>query len=309
MRPVPVAIRLDRARRLPRGALEALLLAGLYFSGELARGLARAGEPTADANATTIVRLERRLHVFDEAAIQRAAGHVGGLPTLLGYAYVSLHLAGSVAVLIWVYRRRRDEYARLRNTLALASGLAIAGYALFPTAPPRLAGIGMKDTVSSVTAVDLHSTLVSSLYNPYAAVPSVHIVFSVIVGVAVVRLARRPLWRVAGAVYPVFVLFVIVATGNHFFFDAAAGAAVAMLTLGASALAPRLRSGLQRSSAALSTSSGPRLMERDRGADVRPGARRAVDLDRPRERIDAVPEPDQPGAASLIRSANAVVSN
>jgi PAP2 superfamily len=238
---LPVAVALQGARRLPRWAVEAMLLGGLYLAGELVRGIARGGQTRAEVDAGTVVRLERRLHVFDEAAIQHAAGHVGDLPTFLGYAYVTLHLVGTVAVLVWVYRRHRDAYARLRNTLALASGLAVAGYALFPTAPPRLAGIGIADTVSSSTPVDLHSTLVSSLYNPYAAVPSVHIVFSLIVGVAVVRLARRPLWRVAGAVYPLFVLFVIVATGNHFFFDAGAGVAVAAIALGATALAAHLR--------------------------------------------------------------------
>jgi PAP2 superfamily len=239
-RVLPSAVALDAARRAPRWGVEATLLLCLYFAGELARGVARGGEPSAEADAGRIVRLERSLHVLDEATIQHAADHVGGLPMFLGYAYVSLHLAGTVAVLVWVYRRHRDAYARLRNTLALASGLAIAGYALFPTAPPRLAGIGVRDTVSSTTAVDLHSTIVSSLYNPYAAVPSVHIVFSFIVGVTLARLARRPLWRVAGAVYPVFVLFVIVATGNHFFFDAAAGVAVAGISLGAIELAPRV---------------------------------------------------------------------
>ena len=244
-RMLPATVALDGSRRLPRWAVEALLLAVLYLAGEFVRGIARGGESSADGQASTIVRLERHLHVFDEATIQHAAGHVGGLPTFLGYAYVSLHLAGTAAVLVWVYRRHPDAYARLRNTLALASGLAVAGYAVFPTAPPRLAGIGIKDTVSGSTVVDLHSTIVSSLYNPYAAVPSVHIVFSVIAGVTVVRLASRPLWRAAGALYPVFVLFVIVATGNHFFFDAAAGAAVAGMALATTALAPHLR-GLLR---------------------------------------------------------------
>lgn len=241
LRSVPVPSTLGRPRRLPRWAVEAMLLAGLYLGGELVRGIARGGEPSAEANAATVVRLERRLHLFDEVTIQHAARHVAGLPTLLGYAYVSLHLAGTVAVLVWVYRRRRDAYARLRNTLALAGGLAIVGYAVFPTAPPRLAGVGIEDTVSRSTTVDLHSTLVSGLYNPYAAVPSVHIVFSLIVGVSVVRLARSPLWRLAGVLYPVFVLFMIVATGNHFFFDAAAGAAVAAIALAATTFAPRLR--------------------------------------------------------------------
>jgi len=245
VRALPATLAPDGARRLPRWALEATILAGLYLGGELARGVARGGQPSAETDAAAIVRLERRLHVFDEASIQHAAGHVGGLPTLLGYAYVSLHLAATVAVLAWVYRRHRGAYARLRNTLAVASGLAVLGYALFPTAPPRLSGIGVDDTVSRLTAVDLHSAFVSSLYNPYAAVPSVHIVFSVIAGAAVVRLARRPLWRVVGALYPVFVLFVIVATGNHFFFDAAAGVIVAGIAFAVTGLAPRLRAVLR----------------------------------------------------------------
>ncbi|HET8750937.1 MAG TPA: phosphatase PAP2 family protein [Gaiellaceae bacterium] len=244
-RVIPGAVGLDGARRLPRWATEAMLLAGLYLAGELARGIARGGEPTAEAHAETIVRLERSLHVFEEATIQQAARHVD-LSAFLGYAYVSVHLAGTAAVLVWVYRRRRQAYTRLRNTLVLASALGVVGYAVFPTAPPRLAGLGIADTVSAATSVNLDSAFVSSLYNPYAAVPSMHIGFSLIVGLAVVRLARRPLWRVAGAAYPVLVLFVIVATGNHFFFDAAAGAAVAVIALVGITLAPRLRAGRLR---------------------------------------------------------------
>ena len=158
---------------------------------------------------------------------------------------MSLHLAGTAVALVWVYRRRRDAYARLRNALVVASGLGVVGYAVFPTAPPRLAGIGVADTVSAATPVDLHSTVVSGLYNPYAAFPSMHIGFSLVVGDAIARLARRPLWRAAGALYPVFVLLVIVATGNHFFVDAAAGASAAGVALATTALAPRLRPALR----------------------------------------------------------------
>ncbi|HSP72980.1 MAG TPA: phosphatase PAP2 family protein [Gaiellaceae bacterium] len=221
--------------------LEAALLAGLYLAGELSRGLARGGEAVAERNAAAIVRAERHLHVFGEAAIQGAAQHVHGLPALLGYAYLTLHLAVTAGVLVWVHRRRRHAYGRLRNALVLANGLAVVGYALFPTAPPRLAGVGLADTVSTATSVDLGSAFAASFYNPYAAVPSMHIGFSLLVGAAVWRLARRPLWRAAGAVYPVFVLFVIVATGNHFFLDAAAGAAVALAAFAATGLAATAR--------------------------------------------------------------------
>jgi hypothetical protein len=228
-------------RRAPRGLFEALLIAGLYLASELSRGLAGGGRIDAERHAAAVVRLERHLHVFGEAAVQRVAHHVYGLPQTLGYAYLTLHLALTALALVWVYRHRRHAYRQLRNTLVVANGLAVAGYALFPTAPPRLAGVGISDTVSGATSINLTSNLVSRFYNPYAAMPSMHIGFSLIVGVVVWKLAQGTLWRVAGLVYPVFVLLVIVATGNHFFLDAAAGAAVAAAAAGVVAVSERLR--------------------------------------------------------------------
>src|SRR5207244_5911638 len=130
-----------------------------------------------------------------EAAVQRAVHHVVLLPSLLGYAYLTLHLALTGAVLYWVYRRHRAEYGRLRNTLVIANALAVVGYALFPTAPPRLAGVGIADTVSAATSVNLTSRFVSSFYNPYAAVPSMHIGFALLVGITAWRLARNRVVR------------------------------------------------------------------------------------------------------------------
>jgi hypothetical protein len=214
---------------LPRGPVEALLIVGLYLGSELSRGLASGGAAVAQAHAQTVVRIERHLHVFSEGAVQHAAHRVTALPTLLGYAYVSLHMLATAALLVWVYRRHRAVYPLLRNTLVVANALAVVGYWAFPTAPPRLAGVGIADTVSGATSINLTSNVASAFYNPYAAVPSMHIGFSLLVGVTIVLLAQRRLVRIAGALYPLFVLFVIVATGNHFFLDAAAGALVAIL--------------------------------------------------------------------------------
>jgi len=224
-----------------RGALEALGIVALYLVSELSRGLAGGGETDAERHAEAVVRAERHLHLFVESTVQGAARHIAGLPTLLGYAYLSLHLVGTAAVLVWVYRRHRPAYARLRNTLVLANALAVVGYALFPTAPPRLAGVGIADTVSGATSVNLTSRFISSFYNPYAAVPSMHIGFSLLVGITVWRLARRRVVRFAGLAYPVFVLFVIVATGNHFFLDAVAGAAAALVAAAVTGVALRGR--------------------------------------------------------------------
>ena len=232
------------SRSLPRplrgGGLEVLAIAALYLVSELSRGIARGGAEVAQQHADTVVRIERGAHAFGEPAVQRAAHHVPGLPTLLGYAYVSLHLVVTAAVLVWVYRNHRPHYRTLRNTLFAANALAVVGYWLFPTAPPRLAAVGIGDTVSGATSINLTSHLASSFYNPYAAVPSMHIGFALLIGVTVARLARRRVVRAAGALYPLFVLLVIVATGNHFFLDAAAGAAVAVIAAAAVAAARRL---------------------------------------------------------------------
>jgi hypothetical protein len=216
-------------RAAPPGGLEVLLIAAVYLAGELTRGLASGGAEAAERHARTIVHLERSLRVFAEPSIQGATGHVPALSGLLGYAYLSLHMVVTGSVLVWVYRRHRDAYSAFRSSLVLANAIAVAVYWLFPTAPPRLAGVGIGDTVSGATSVDLSSHTVASFYNPYAAVPSMHIGFSLLAGLTIARLATRRWIRIAGLAYPVFVLFVIVATGNHFLFDAAAGAAVALV--------------------------------------------------------------------------------
>jgi membrane-associated phospholipid phosphatase len=142
-------------------------------------------------------------------------------------------------VLVWLHLRRPAVFATVRTTLIVASVLSLAGFLVFPTALPRMADAGLQDSVSR-GAVDLNHRLISAIYNPYAAVPSMHVAYALIAAAALVAFARQPAVRVAGAVYPLFVLLVIVATGNHFFVDAAIGAAVAgAAALVATGLRPR----------------------------------------------------------------------
>jgi hypothetical protein len=214
-------------------AAGAVTLYGLY---ELARGLVGTDTAQADAHAHRLIGLERSLHLFVEANVQRAVQTLPGLTSLLDVAYLTLHLAVTGGVLLWLHRRRPEGFPFVRTALLLASGLALVGFLLYPTAPPRLAGVGIVDTVSG-RHVDLNRGLVSSLYNPYAALPSMHVGYALIVAAGLLRHGRRLHVRALGALYPPFVLLVIVATGNHFFLDAAAGALVAGL---AAALAMRL---------------------------------------------------------------------
>jgi hypothetical protein len=219
-------------------AVVVLVLYGLY---ELSRGLVVGDADAASAHADRLVALERSLHLLFEANVQRAAHALPGLTGLLGVAYLTLHLAVTAGVLLWLHRRRPAAFPFVRTTLLLASALALVGFLVFPTAPPRLAGIGIADTVSSGGHIDLNKGLVSSLYNPYAAVPSMHVGYALIVAASLLLYGRRPLVRVLGALYPPFVLLVVVATGNHFFFDAVAGLAAAALGYGLVVMAARIR--------------------------------------------------------------------
>jgi PAP2 superfamily len=208
-----------------RGSIEVATLAALYAVYEIVRGQGHATVAAAQAHTDWIVELERRFHVFGERAVQHAADAVPGAPTLLGIAYIALHFAGTTAFLVWLYRRHRERFALVRNTLIAATGIALTLYVVFPVAPPRLAALGFVDTVSHSAKVNLSSDVLGSLYNPFAAVPSLHFGYALLIGLTLASLGHRAI----GWSYPVVMLIVIVATGNHFFFDAAAGA----LTVGA----------------------------------------------------------------------------
>ena len=225
------SVSLPSIRSANRWTTELLLIVAAYFASELSRGFADSSAATAIGHAHDVVGIEKHVGLFHEAGLQSFAHSVPGLSALLGYSYVSLHMVVTVGVLAWAYRYHRKAFPLLRNALIVASTIAVFVYWIFPTAPPRLAHVGIADTVSSATSVNLSSNALASFYNPFAAVPSMHIGFAVLAAATVGMLARRRLVKVIAAAYPVFVLFVIVATGNHFLFDAAAGAAVAVVAM------------------------------------------------------------------------------
>jgi hypothetical protein len=206
-----------------RGLVEVATLAGLYGFYEVVRGQGHASLAGAREHTDGIVALEQHLHLFGERAIQRAAHWLPGLPTVLGIAYIVLHFLGTAAFLVWLHRRHPERFPLVRNTFVGATAIALVIYILYPVAPPRLAGLGFVDTVSHNAKVNLSSDLLGSLYNPFAAVPSLHFGYALLVGVTIAMVARGRVARTIGWSYPIVMLIVIVGTGNHFFFDAAAG--------------------------------------------------------------------------------------
>ena len=217
---------------------------GLYTVYEVVRGLGGDDLAVAQLNTDRIVEAEQRLGVFWEKAIQDVSLAIPGFEPALGVAYMALHFLGTAAFLAWVHRARPHGFPVVRTTIVVATGLALVGYLAFPAAPPRLAaGLGFRDAVSQGAGVNLSSDVLGALYNPVAAVPSLHFGYALIVGAGLFLLATTRWLRFAGAAYPAIMLYVVVATGNHFLLDAVAGGAVVVVAWAAASLLVRPSEG------------------------------------------------------------------
>lgn len=212
-------------RRLWRTELRLFLAA--YVTYTLARWLFVGDLAEARGHARWIFELEQSAGVAVEGSIQRAFDSAAASWTLSNL-YLAAQLAVVPGALIWLYRRAPAVYRELRNTVISTWLIAVPVFALFPVAPPRLADIGMADTVSQQAAVELtgRSTI---FYNPLAAVPSLHVGFAVAVGVAVSLAVRRPWAKGLALLWGPLVALAVVATGNHYLFDIAVGLLVTAL--------------------------------------------------------------------------------
>ena len=207
-------------------ATEVAMLIGAYVLYDFSRGLVRGGASIAQRHAQAVAGVERHMSIFIESDVQHALSRVPGIMHIFGFGYDALHLGVTAAVLLWLYLRRPTVFPLVRTTLIVAVLTALTVFALFPTAPPRLAGLGINDSLSLARTTS-HSSVLSALYNPYAAMPSLHIAFAVIAGGSVAIYARHRWARFTGIVYLFFVGVEVIATGNHFLLDVAAGAATA----------------------------------------------------------------------------------
>jgi PAP2 superfamily len=154
--------------------------------------------------------------------------------------YLAAQLIVVPGALIFTYIRSRHVYTRLRDTILATWLISIPVYAAFPVAPPRLAHIGLVDTITSETGFALNSKLTTSFYNQLAAVPSLHVGFAVAVSIAVAAAARRPVVKALALLWGPAIALAVVATGNHFVFDIAAGLLASALGYGAGRALSRL---------------------------------------------------------------------
>jgi hypothetical protein len=208
--------------RLTRGRRELVLFAFAYLLYSLGRWVAIGDTDVATAHAHWILDLERSMSLDIEGAVQDALS--GSLWLwLLNHLYIAAQLVVVPGALVFLYRRDSLRYQQLRNTVLLTWLVALPVYALYPVAPPRLADIGLVDTITTQTGLALDSKLTTAFYNPLAAVPSLHAGFALAVSAALAAAARRPLARFAAWLWAPTIALAVVATGNHFLFDIAAG--------------------------------------------------------------------------------------
>jgi hypothetical protein len=211
--------------------------AAAYLLYDASRWIFAGHLPVAREHAHQIVNLERSLHLAVEESVQRALDW-GVARWVLSNVYLAAQLVVLPGALIWLYRRSPAVYRQLRNTVIATWLIAVPIFALFPVAPPRLAGVGISDTVSSHSAIALtgRSTL---FYNPYAAVPSLHVGLAFAVGIAAAAALRAGWAKGVALSWGPLVTLSVIATGNHYLFDIVAGLLVTAVGFWAGRLTTR----------------------------------------------------------------------
>ena len=208
------------------GIAQLVVVLGAVAAYEAARLAMEPNWAQAFANANRIESIERVLGFAWEQSLQQAFLALPTLVAALNLFYFIGHFLITAIFFFWLYYRSRDGFRSFRDGFLVATAIAVVIHWLYPTAPPRLAGVGLEDTLLELSGIDIGSPHSSALSNPVAAVPSLHAAYALGVGIGVMRYARSHLVRLAGAIYPPLVVLTIVVTGNHFVLDAIAGMAV-----------------------------------------------------------------------------------
>ncbi|MBN0045782.1 phosphatase PAP2 family protein [Streptomyces actuosus] len=208
-----------------------LLVYGCYSAGRL---LVRGDVSSAVGHGLDILRIEQALHLDAEHPLNRLLTRQAWLGVPADFWYASLHYLVTPALLVWLFRSRAVHYRAARTWLMTSTFLGLIGFTLLPTCPPRLLppGHGFVDTMAQYSSYGWWGGQASAprglggMTNQYAAMPSLHVGWALWCGVMLWRYGGTRSTKVAGVVYPLVTTLVVMGTANHYFLDAAAGAAV-----------------------------------------------------------------------------------
>jgi membrane-associated phospholipid phosphatase len=222
-------------RRLPRGwrhlALQFAFWIGFYVAYQVVRGVADRSVTTAFWNGIQVIELEQKVGALFEPTLQRIVDSSSLLVAATSFTYWLSQFAVVGISLLWIYFRHHERFARFRNWLIAANLVGLLGYVLMPTAPPRMfPEWGFVDTLAQHSSVNHNSGLIAFASNPYAAMPSLHAMDAIIVGVVMAAACRSWWMRSLWVLWPAWVWFAVIATGNHYWLDCVAGAGIALVT-------------------------------------------------------------------------------
>jgi hypothetical protein len=205
---------------------EAATIAVLYSLWQLVGTLSLIGTNGAYARGRWIVRFQDDLHIERESTVQSWVLPHPVLAQLCNLYYAGLHFFGLFAMLIWLFARHRDHYARARLSVIVLTAACLL-VQLLPVAPPRL--------VPQAGVVDVAQRYGQSVYgsmgagvDQLSAMPSVHVGWAILIAMVIIRVSRSP-WRWLATVYPAATTFVVIATGNHFWLDGIVAAALLLV--------------------------------------------------------------------------------
>jgi len=221
-------------RVLPRGwgdlAKQLAIWFGFLFAYQAARGIADRNPPKAFDNGLKVIGFERHMHGLIELSFQRFVDSSQFLMNLASWTYWNSEFTVVALALLWVYLRRHEAFIRFRNAILLANVIGLVGYVLLPTAPPRMfPDFGFDDTLQSFGQLNHGSGLIEFAANPYAAMPSLHAADALIVGLVLFSVCRTRFAKILWLLWPGWVWFSVMATGNHFWLDVVAGVIVAAI--------------------------------------------------------------------------------
>ena len=223
------------SRRLPRGwahlAFQFVIWMGFYVVYQIARGAADRDVYHAFQNGEWVLRRESQVGALFEPAVQRVVDTSSILVTLTSYTYWLSQFAVVGITLLWVYFRHQERFAGFRNWLIFANLVGLLGYVFMPTAPPRMfPEWGFVDTLGQFSSINHDSGLIAFAANPYAAMPSLHSMDALIVGIVMFGVVRSKLAKALWLAWPIWVGFAVISTGNHYWLDVVAGFVLAIVT-------------------------------------------------------------------------------
>ena len=231
MQPVSRAFSRIEAR-LPQGWPDAGrqigILALVDLAYEFVRGIADGQRSVAIAHGQQVIQFEQSTHTFFEPRLQAFFLPAHWLIDFANQVYLNAQFSIALSFLVWLYLFRNESYYFVRNMFVVSMGLALIGYTLYPTAPPRMfPEHGFVDTVNAFSA-NHNSSLAKIFINPFAAVPSMHCAFALMIGGTGVMVCRHWYARAFWAAWPLLVAWVVIVTANHYWTDAVLGWAVAV---------------------------------------------------------------------------------